>query len=65
MDFSEEIEDLIDSSKTYNHIVYIGETYRSFYPDYRFSVKVNSELLMKDGKQVDFKSHNYTIHSEN
>ena len=65
LDFSEEIEDLINSSNTYNHIVYIGETYRSFYPDYRFSVKVNSELLMKDGKQVDFKSHIHTIISEN
>ena len=60
LDFNEETVDLLKKNYVYNQFIAVGETYRELYPDYRFSVKANSELLMIEGKQVDFKSHYFT-----
>ena len=59
LDFNEETIKLLKKNHVYNQFIAVGETYRELYPDYRFSVKANSELLMIQGKQVDFKSHYY------
>ena len=59
LNFNEEAINLLKKNHVYNQFIAVGETYRELYPDYRFSVKANSELLMIDGKQVDFKSHLY------
>ncbi len=64
LNFSEEIYELIKKDEGYNLLISVGETFKYFYPEYRFSVKANSELLIIDGKQVDFKSHLY-VTSEN
>ena len=48
-----------NNSKTYNHIIAIGETYSSFYPEYSFSVYVNSEPFIIDNLGVDFLNHTY------
>lgn len=61
INFSKDLNDLIKENEGYNLFISIGETYKSFYPEYRFSVKVDSELLMIQGKQVDFKSHHHII----
>lgn len=61
LDFNEAIINLLKNNLVYNQFIAVGETYRELYPDYRFSVKSNSELLIIEGKQVDFESHGYII----
>ena len=59
LNFGEELKELIKTENIYNHFIAAGETYKSFFPEYRFIVNTNGQALIIDNSPVNFLNHTY------